>query len=75
MQEALKEKTKKAMLQKKPPPAIVYPESLTNGKRPNDQLILKSLYKNFVANFEEAIKSPQTVPFVQYVLRELKYMY
>lgn len=75
MQEAFKEKTKKAMLQKKQAPTIVYPESLTIGKRPNDQLILKSLYKNFATNCEEAIKSPQTVPFIQHVLRELKEMY
>jgi hypothetical protein len=74
MQEVVKEKAQKALLEKKPVQIVVYPEALYAGKRPNDTHILKSLYKNFASNFEE-VNSPQTIPFIQILLKELKFMF
>jgi hypothetical protein len=31
--------------------------------------MLKSIYKNFVSNFEEAVRDSNTITFVQAVLR------
>lgn len=75
LQEAQQEKARKAQLERKPPAVVVFPESLCQGRRPGDQQILKSLYRNFVAGFEEGAESAQSVLFLQYVLRELKYMF
>jgi hypothetical protein len=65
----------KPRLEKKPSIVVDFPEALLAGRGPNDQQMLKSIYKNFVTNYEEAGRDSATVGFVQSVLRELKYMF
>jgi hypothetical protein len=69
LQEAHQEKARKAKLEKKPTTFVHYPENLLRNYKPADQRILQVLYRGFVCGFEEGAKSPQTVPFLQYLLR------
>lgn len=41
----------KPKLEKKPSVVVDFPEALLTGRGPNDQQMLKSIYKNFVTNF------------------------
>ena len=51
---------------------IEYPEELTAGRGSSDEKYLKFLYKNFVTNFEEAMKESKTPPFIIATLKEIK---
>lgn len=75
LQDTQKERSEKPKLEKKPSIVVNYPEALTTGRGPNDQQMLKYLYKNFVAFFEEAERDTTTVCFLQSVLKELKFMF
>lgn len=75
LQDTQKERSEKPKLEKKPSIVVNYPEALTAGRGPNDQQMLKYLYKNFVAFFEEAERDTTTVCFLQSVLKELKFMF
>ena len=54
---------------------IEYPEELTAGRGSSDEKYLKFLYKNFVTNFEEAMKESKTPPFIIATLKEIKYKF
>lgn len=50
MQESQKV-NEKPKLEKKPSVVVDFPEALVNERGPNEQQMLKSIYKNFVTNF------------------------
>ena len=43
---------------------IIYPEELTAGRGPNDERILKFLFKGFVTHFDEAMTNEKTTAFI-----------
>lgn len=70
-----KQRKMQPALDKRTSSLVSYPEELTAGRGLADERILKFLFKSFLAHYEEGAADPRTVPFVQAVLKELKYKF